>query len=62
VDQVFCLPIAWIATAIERSNKKKAATAGDHEPLLSGDNNNGESLQMDVLHAFIMPQPRSSQC
>ena len=31
---VFCLPIAWIASAVERSRKRRAAGSGEHEPLL----------------------------
>ena len=31
---VFCLPIAWIASAIERRRKKAVASDGKNEPLL----------------------------
>ena len=55
VAMVFCLPIAWIGTAIEARMKKRAAGSSEHEPLLNGDENNkGSGASLMLLHTHAV--------
>ena len=49
----FCLPIAWIASAIERQRKRAIAGDGKHEPLLhqEGEQSNGTQFCLNLHHA-----------
>lgn len=53
---VFCLPIAWIASAIERRRKRGVARDGKHEPLLQQEGEQSDGTESLCHNSVIANQ------